>query len=82
MSAGSEFVVYGLRRRKFWAWVAGLIIFVMCLPLGALGLPLGALGLWGLLDSGSRREFGVNGGTGPVWPNAAPGRGGRGNRYE
>lgn len=55
--AGIELVVYGLLRRKFWAWVAGLCIFGLYLP--SLFLPLGALGFWGLLDSGSRREFGV-----------------------
>ncbi|MEQ1905862.1 MAG: hypothetical protein ABL888_16860 [Pirellulaceae bacterium] len=54
---GIEFVVNGLRRRKFWAWVAGLCIFGVYLP--SLFLPLGALGLWGLLDSGSLAEFGI-----------------------
>ena len=57
--AGIEIVVYGLHRRKFWAWVAGLCIFGVYVP--SLFLPLGALGLWGLLDSGSRTEFGVGG---------------------
>jgi hypothetical protein len=54
---GIEFVVFGLQRRKFWAWVTGACIFGMYLP--SLFLPLGALGLWGLLDSWSRAEFGV-----------------------
>lgn len=49
--------VVGLRRRKFWAWVAGLCVFGMYAT--SLFLPLGALGLWGLLDEGSRAEFGV-----------------------
>ena len=57
LASGIEFVVYGLRRRKFWAWVAGLCIFGLYVP--SLFLPLGAIGLWGLLDSGSRTEFGV-----------------------
>ena len=57
LASGIEFVIYGLRRRKFWAWVAGLCIFGLYVP--SLFLPLGALGLWGLLDSGSRAEFGV-----------------------
>lgn len=56
-AAGVEFVVYGLHRRKFWAWVAGLCIFGIYLP--SLFLPLGALGLWGLLDNGSQEEFRV-----------------------
>ena len=57
LACGIEFVVYGLRRRKFWAWVAGLCIFGFYVP--TLFLPLGVIGLWGLLDSGSRAEFGV-----------------------
>ena len=52
-----EVVAYGLVKRKYWAWVAGLVIFgtyaTSCF------LPLGGLGLWGLLDPGSREEFGV-----------------------
>jgi hypothetical protein len=66
MSAGSEFVVYGLRRRKFWAWVAGLCIFGLGMVMCGCVIPACALGLWGLLDSGSLREFGVSGSTGPV----------------
>jgi hypothetical protein len=58
---GIEFVKNGLRKRKFWAWVAGLCIFGIYLP--SLFFPLGALGLWGLLDEGSRSEFGVSGKT-------------------
>ena len=54
---GIEIVAYGLHRRKFWAWVAGLCIFAIYLP--SLFLPLGALGFWGLLDRGSRSAFGV-----------------------
>ncbi len=60
--AGIEVVAYGLHRRKHWAWVAGRCIFVIYVP--SLFLPLGALGLWGLLDAGSRREFGVGKGSG------------------
>jgi hypothetical protein len=55
--AGIELVVYGLHRRRFWAWVAGLCIFGVYVP--SLFLPLGVLGLWALLDSGSRAEFAV-----------------------
>lgn len=56
---GIEQVVSGLRRRKFWAWVAGIIFFGLCLP--SLYAPLGAFGLWGLLDEGSRAQFGIGG---------------------
>ncbi len=57
--AGIEVVVYGLHRRRFWAWVAGLCIFGIYAS--SIFFPLGALGLWGLLDEGSRAEFGVKG---------------------
>ena len=57
LAVGIEFVAAGLRRRRFWAWVAALCIFGIYLP--SLFLPLGALGLWGLLDLGSRAEFGM-----------------------
>lgn len=56
---GIEVVVFGLRKRKFWAWIAGLCIFAIYAP--SLYFPLGLLGLWGLLDEGSRAEFGVGG---------------------
>jgi hypothetical protein len=58
LAVGIEFVVSGLKRRKFWAWVAGLAIFAMYLP--SAFLPLGAFGMWGLLDGGSQREFGMS----------------------
>lgn len=54
---GAEVVAWGLWRRKFWAWVAGLCVFG--LYTSSLFLPVGAFGLWGLLDEGSRAEFGV-----------------------
>jgi hypothetical protein len=57
MAVGVEFVAEGLRRRRFWAWVVGLCIFA--LYVSSLFLPLGVLGLWGLLDAGSRAEFGI-----------------------
>ena len=60
---GIEIIVYGLKHRKFWAWIAGLCAFGLYLP--SLFFPLGALGLWGLLDAGSRREFGINVGSMP-----------------
>lgn len=57
LAAGIEVVVWGLKRRKFWAWIAGICLFGLYVP--SLFLPLGALGLWGLLDAGSRAEFGI-----------------------
>jgi hypothetical protein len=54
---GIEIVNSGLRRRRFWAWVAALCIPAVYLP--SILLPLGTLGLWGLLGKGSRAEFGI-----------------------
>jgi hypothetical protein len=55
---GIEIVAYGLHRRRYWAWIAGLCIFGLYLP--SLFFPLGALGLWGLLDRGSQEVLGVS----------------------
>lgn len=57
IAAGVEVIVYGLKQRKFWGWVAGLATCGVYTP--SLFFPLGALGLWGLLDEGSRAEFGM-----------------------
>jgi hypothetical protein len=56
-AVGVEFVRSGIIQRKFWAWVAGLCIFGLYMP--SIFLPLGALGLWGLLEKGTREEFGI-----------------------
>ena len=58
-----EIAVWGIHRRRFWAWILGLIIFAIYVP--SLFLPLGAFGLWGLLDAGSRAEFGIGAGARP-----------------
>ena len=59
-----EATVWGLKKRKFWAWVVGLCLCAVY-TLSVL-LPLGALGLWGLLASGSRRDFGLGINESPV----------------
>ncbi|HKB03910.1 MAG TPA: hypothetical protein VKD90_16935 [Gemmataceae bacterium] len=59
LSAAAEVIAAGLRRRRLWAWIAGLCVFGMYLP--SMFLPLGAVGLWGLLDAGSRAQFGIGG---------------------
>lgn len=48
-------VAWGLTRRYFWAWVAGLVLFGLYTP--SILFILGGLGLWGLLDPGSRAQF-------------------------
>jgi multidrug efflux pump subunit AcrB len=57
LAIANEILAAGLKRRKLWAWIAGLCLFGIYLPFGF--FLLGALGLWGLLDRGSRREFGI-----------------------
>jgi hypothetical protein len=56
LAAGIEILVIGLKRRRFWAWIIGIIVSGMYVP--SLFLPLGTLGLWGLLAAGSRKSFG------------------------
>lgn len=57
LAFGIEVVARGLRRRKYWAWVAGVCICTLYLP--TLNLPLGAVGLWALLAPPTRSLFGV-----------------------
>jgi len=52
-----EIVVQSLKRRKFWAWVAGLCLSGLYIP--SLFLPLGVMGLIGLLDPAARAAFGI-----------------------
>lgn len=58
LAVGILFVVRGIKKRKYWAWIAGICICGLYIP--SAYFPLGALGLWGLLDAGSREEFGVD----------------------
>jgi hypothetical protein len=60
----------GLGRRRFWAWVLSLMLFLLFLP--TLYFPLGLLGLWGLLDRGTKDEFGFKRKAPPAPPPAAP----------
>jgi type II secretory pathway pseudopilin PulG len=71
IAALSEVVVWGLGRRRMWAWIAGLCIFAMYVP--SLFFPLGALGLWGLLDPGSRALFGMGPAAAPATSGAPAG---------
>ncbi len=50
-------VARGLRRRRYWAWVAGVCILTLYIP--TVFLPLGAVGLWALLTPATRALFGV-----------------------
>lgn len=52
-----EILITALRKRRFWAWIAGLIVASMYVP--SLFLPLGIMLFIGLLSNESRSEFGV-----------------------
>jgi len=66
LAAGVEVLVVGLKKRRFWAWIVGIIVSGTYVP--SLFLPLGALGLWGLLAAGSRKSFGVGASPGTGSP--------------
>ncbi|MFO0957529.1 MAG: hypothetical protein U0800_08695 [Isosphaeraceae bacterium] len=57
LAVGIEAVAVGLKRRKYWAWVAGVCIFTLYVP--TLFFPLGATGLWALLTPPTRAAFGA-----------------------
>ena len=50
-----ELLIAHLKRRKFWAWVAGIVVGGLYAP--SLFLPLGVFILIGLLSEKSREEF-------------------------
>jgi hypothetical protein len=52
-----EIVIVNLKRRRFWAWVAGIIVGGLYAP--SLFLPFGVMILVGLLSADSRMAFGV-----------------------
>ncbi len=52
-----EVLIASLRKRRFWAWVGGLIVGALYTP--SLFLPLGVMILVGLLSGGSIQEFGL-----------------------
>ena len=52
-----ELLIIHLKRRRYWAWIGGLIVGAMYAP--SLFLPLGIMILVGLLSEQSRLEFGI-----------------------
>ena len=56
-AAGVEMAAWGLGRRRYWGWVAGVCILTLYIP--TVFLPLGAVGLWALLTPATRALFGV-----------------------
>jgi hypothetical protein len=55
LAVGVEVIVWGLRKLKYWAWIAGIV--VCALYITSAFVVLGALGLWGLLDSETQAAF-------------------------
>lgn len=58
--AALEIAVWGLNRRKYWAWVLGLVLCGLLIVSGTqngVGLLLGGLGLWGLVDPETLAAF-------------------------
>ncbi len=55
IAAGVEFVAYGVHKRRFWGWVAGLIVFGMYAP--SLFFPL--RGAWTLEIACDRLTCGI-----------------------
>jgi hypothetical protein len=51
----TELIIYGLKRKSFYAWVGGIMLSGLYIP--SLYLPLGVLALVGLLNENVRSEF-------------------------
>lgn len=56
LAGGAELVAWGIRRRRGWSWVTGIVLFIFHAT-SCIYLPLVGFGLWGLLDAGSQREL-------------------------
>ena len=50
-----ELLMLHLRRRRYWAWIAGLVVGGLYVP--SLFLPLGVMIFVGLLSDSTRKEF-------------------------
>lgn len=50
-----EFIIRDLKKRKLWAWMAGIILLSIYLP--SAFLPLGVIGLRGLFSKETREVF-------------------------
>ena len=55
LAVGLQVLVWGLRRRMYWAWILGIVVCglqIASILQGVIPLAvLGGLGLWGLVDS-------------------------------
>ena len=56
IAALNEVVARAIKKRKFWGWIFGIILFGLYIP--SPFLPLGVFGLWALLTPNSRKAFG------------------------
>ncbi len=53
----NEVVARAIKKRKFWGWVVGIILFGLYIP--SPFLPIGGFGMWALLRPDSRKAFGA-----------------------
>ena len=51
----TEVVIYGLRKKKFWAWVGAIMLSALYIP--SIFLPLGVIALCGLLTKDVRKNY-------------------------
>ncbi|MBU1119185.1 hypothetical protein KKH43_04865 [Patescibacteria group bacterium] len=50
-----EFVISALKKQKYWAWIAGIVISIIFIP--SAFIILGIVALIGLLDENTRKAF-------------------------
>ncbi len=59
-AVAAEIVAWGLNRRRYWAWVAGIVLAGLLVLTGwhnVIHVVMGGLILWGLLDPDSVAAF-------------------------
>jgi len=57
IAALNEVVARAIKKRKFWGWIVGIILFGLYIP--SPFLPIGGFGMWALLTPDPRKAFGV-----------------------
>lgn len=63
---GLEVLIYGLKKRKKWSWIVGLIVFGLYIP--SLFLPLGVIGMIAMMKPETQRVLGASIQTQPTPP--------------
>lgn len=68
-AVGIELTINGLNKRKYWAWIVGLVLSGLMIMSGMqniIGFALGGLALWGLVDPDTVAAFRPDAGEPPV----------------